>query len=299
MAEAAAPAAISHNGLLDMIDGGVFPLDTRSTTTDPSAQVLTTLFGTVISPFINNIQKMAIVKLPNSFSPVFAINTKAELDECIKEIIGISKLTLVELERFGPIDIKIYISTIKKIRETIETHLFGTVVLPPNVIMPTDPSKPGKRVYFSVDDTKEKLDRWMADVAVGIMNQLYTTHMRMTKTEDLIGADGFISCSHFALKRIGAKKTGEGTEIDRIETFVQKRLKAQQIDAPTANDLVVYRNDSGIPQHVGVYQADGRVLSKLGINNEFVHLHPINQVPVNYGTKVVFYRLPEASLSPK
>ena len=57
---------------------------------------------------------------------------------------------------------------------------------------------------------------------------------------------------------------------------------------PSAGDLVVYLKD-GVIQHVGIYTSSGKILSKLGIQSLYTHLHPLFDVPAFYGFTVVFW----------
>ena len=76
--------------------------------------------------------------------------------------------------------------------------------------------------------------------------------------------------------------------------FTQLReWKYQAVDWPTAGDLVVYLTKDKVATHVGVYQASGKVLSKLGISQRAAHEHELFDVPVaHYGRSVVFFRKP-------
>ena len=75
-----------------------------------------------------------------------------------------------------------------------------------------------------------------------------------------------------------------------------KEWKYQSIDWPIAGDLVVYVKGKK-PTHVGVYQASGKVLSKLGINNPTAREHEIFDVPLeSYGRRVLFFRKPSRTV---
>jgi len=59
-------------------------------------------------------------------------------------------------------------------------------------------------------------------------------------------------------------------------------------DKPRAGDLVVYLNDE-VTQHVGIYTSSGKILSKLGIQSPYSHMHALFDVPSYYGSTIIFW----------
>lgn len=73
-------------------------------------------------------------------------------------------------------------------------------------------------------------------------------------------------------------------------------LEYHRVGVPNTGDLVLYIRDhlkdmAADLQHIGIFQENGRVLSKKGgIDDPCIYEHDINCVPANYGRLVCFYR---------
>lgn len=64
----------------------------------------------------------------------------------------------------------------------------------------------------------------------------------------------------------------------------------RSVKDPDEGDFVVYVGDHNIPQHIGVVNSEGHVLSKLGRANPFSHTHKLFDVFGTYGTTILFFR---------
>jgi hypothetical protein len=109
-----------------------------------------------------------------------------------------------------------------------------------------------------------------------------------------------MSCYSFAYLQVKEKRAEHiifredrtDAPLDNIITQLRD-WKYQSVDWPIAGDLVVYIGKDKKANHVGVYQASGKVLSKLGITQPAAHMHELFDVPVeHYGRKVIFFRKP-------
>ena len=69
----------------------------------------------------------------------------------------------------------------------------------------------------------------------------------------------------------------------------------QEIDKPQEGDIVLYKNPGEGIVHIGRYQKDGSVISKWNTDGPVLK-HPLDLVPLSYGTTVIFQRIPESKL---
>ncbi|MCX6990445.1 MAG: hypothetical protein NTX49_05215 [Chlamydiae bacterium] len=112
-----------------------------------------------------------------------------------------------------------------------------------------------------------------------------------------------MTCYSFAYLQIKEKRA-ENIIFQELETDAPldhiitqlREWKYQAVDWPIAGDLVVYIGKDKAANHVGVYQASGKVLSKLGITQPTAHEHDLFNVPTkHYGRQVIFFRKPTAA----
>jgi hypothetical protein len=71
--------------------------------------------------------------------------------------------------------------------------------------------------------------------------------------------------------------------------------KFPEIDDPQEGDIALYcikMQERLYPLHVGIYQKDGTIVSKWGIHGPVLK-HPIDSVPILYGSTVHFRRPPK------
>lgn len=95
-----------------------------------------------------------------------------------------------------------------------------------------------------------------------------------------------IDCGAYVLKKLGYTSSQETISV----LWAQPRSPAP---SHSGRCVIVYRfeHKPQIQQH-GIYQADGKVLSKWGPNNP-VFLHEIQDVPTEYGDLAEFIEISE------
>ncbi len=107
-----------------------------------------------------------------------------------------------------------------------------------------------------------------------------------------------MSCLGFALLQAREVKAtaiifqdkGEDEAMDRLLTSLDE-WGYRPVAAPDTGDLVVYfskKNDR--ISHVGYFTESGEVLSKLGRNNPYSHVHKLGDIPSLHGDRAVFFR---------
>lgn len=116
-----------------------------------------------------------------------------------------------------------------------------------------------------------------------------------------------LSCAQFALLKTRELRAREHIFTEDLVSANKKMLKMHEIlhswgytpvETPDDNDLVMYVNDAGQPRHLGRYIAkEGKVESKLGVEQTHFHWHALFDVPKYYGSRVVFWRKPSTQTS--
>ena len=105
-----------------------------------------------------------------------------------------------------------------------------------------------------------------------------------------------LSCFSYALLKSGedhANKYVYNDQFDMENRFLDilQENNYQSVDEPGEGDLAAYfQHPNTSPTHVGICAGPGRVLSKWGNNNPYICEHPLLEVPIDYGNKVIFFR---------
>lgn len=158
---------------------------------------------------------------------------------------------------------------------------------------------------------KAQREKWKQHLVSGVLNSYYEeigarkspnhfsyseedlTFFGIKPNEDIIDPKK-IDCASFALLKIQEKRAKN--IIFFLSNFnigeLPKHLfewNYRVVSVPDEEDLVVYFCN-GKAAHVGVFTSSGWVESKLGILNPYIHIHPIFDVPANYGKSVCFFR---------
>lgn len=104
-----------------------------------------------------------------------------------------------------------------------------------------------------------------------------------------------IVCSDFAFLQLGEENANSTFFSDMPSNALFKNVLADWgyhlVDLPEPGDLVVYFDKDGVAEHFGIWNNNGKVVSKWGWKGS-VYEHPIHLVPSSYDDSVVFYRKP-------
>lgn len=172
------------------------------------------------------------------------------------------------------------------------------------------------KFLFNSDQTQSDIDNWAYKFNYDFICHLYKflgyvelepimiteeqkIHFRLNP-EDKIPNPLKFSCVAYALLmacEVKAKKLIFDSSIEEVDHFItdcEKNLKMygwENVFFPKEGDLVLYRKESTNQiAHIGYYSGDGKVTSKLGINQEHVHRHGLYDVGLFYGEDLIFMR---------